>query len=148
MADRSSRPHASPRRTPTRTELRIIKGGVLRRWGPARIAHVLRRAPFTVHRLLTRYGPARRTHADAPPATSYAATNARSQAYWCTSASRSSATSPTVEATGLSAACCRSHDWRDALAAPGIAHKRPRAYRPQTNGKVERFNRVLLTAGT
>ena len=41
MTDRSSRPHASPRRTPTRTERRIIKVRVLRRWGPARIAYLL-----------------------------------------------------------------------------------------------------------
>ncbi|WP_037888082.1 leucine zipper domain-containing protein, partial [Streptomyces viridochromogenes] len=64
MADRSSRPHASPRRTPTRTERRIIKVRVLRRWGPARIAGLLRLAPSTVHRVLTRYALARLTHLD------------------------------------------------------------------------------------
>jgi len=41
-------------------------------------------------------------------------------------------------------ACYRSHAWRDAVAATGTHHKRTRAYRPQTNGKVERFNRTLL----
>ena len=40
--------------------------------------------------------------------------------------------------------CYRSHTWRDALTAAGITHKRIRPYRPQTNGKVERFNRTLL----
>jgi transposase InsO family protein len=40
--------------------------------------------------------------------------------------------------------CYRSHAWRQALAAAGITHKRTRPYRPQTNGKVERFNRTLL----
>ncbi|MER5730739.1 IS481 family transposase, partial [Streptomyces sp. NPDC002138] len=59
MADNSSRPHHSPRRTPTRTERRIIKVRILRRWGPARIAHHLRLVPSTVHRVLTRYRIAR-----------------------------------------------------------------------------------------
>jgi transposase InsO family protein len=55
MADRSSRPHTSPRRTPTRTERRIIKVRLARRWGPARIAGLLRLNPATVHRVLVRY---------------------------------------------------------------------------------------------
>jgi transposase InsO family protein len=41
-------------------------------------------------------------------------------------------------------ACYKSFPWRDALAAGQITHKRIRPYRPQTNGKVERFNRTLL----
>jgi hypothetical protein len=64
MSDRSSCPRTSPRRAPTRTERRIIKVRVLRRWGPARIAHLLRLVPSTVHRVLTRYGLARLTHLD------------------------------------------------------------------------------------
>lgn len=59
MADRSSRPQRCPRRTPTRTERRIIKVRVLRRWGPARIAYLLGLHPSTVHRVLTRYRLAR-----------------------------------------------------------------------------------------
>jgi transposase InsO family protein len=41
-------------------------------------------------------------------------------------------------------ACYRSHLWRDTLTTAGITHKRTRAYRPQANGKAERFNRTLL----
>ncbi|MET9422243.1 leucine zipper domain-containing protein, partial [Streptomyces sp. NPDC006540] len=48
MADRSSRPLTSPRRTPSRTERRIIKVRLTRRWGPARIAHLLGLVPSTV----------------------------------------------------------------------------------------------------
>ncbi|PRY42845.1 integrase-like protein [Umezawaea tangerina] len=40
--------------------------------------------------------------------------------------------------------CYKSLLWRDMLVTAGIAHKRTRPYRPQTNGKVERFNRTLL----
>jgi transposase InsO family protein len=39
--------------------------------------------------------------------------------------------------------CYRSHDFAAVLQAAGIKHKRTRPYRPQTNGKVERFNRTL-----
>lgn len=40
-------------------------------------------------------------------------------------------------------ACYRSHAFASAL-GEDVAHKRTRPYRPQTNGKVERFNRTLL----
>src|SRR3954464_8705445 len=66
MCDRSSRPHHSPRQTPTRTERRIIKVRVLRRWGPARIGFLLGIAPSTVNKVLARYGMAKLRWLDRP----------------------------------------------------------------------------------
>jgi hypothetical protein len=55
LADRSSRPTSSPRRTPSRVERRVVGLRVSRRWGPARIAFRLRMAVSTVHKILRRY---------------------------------------------------------------------------------------------
>ncbi|MDQ1422279.1 MAG: hypothetical protein QOJ52_4241 [Acidimicrobiaceae bacterium] len=40
----------------------------------------------------------------------------------------------------------KSHAWRGACVELGVVHKRTRPYRPQTNGKIERFHRTM-TAG-
>ncbi|WP_327066283.1 IS481 family transposase [Kitasatospora sp. NBC_01302] len=210
MTDRSSRPHHSPRRTPTRTERRIIKVRVLRRWGPARIAYLLRLNPATVHRVLTRYRLARLAHLDratSRPIRRYehsapgelvhvdikklgnipdggghktlgrqAGRKTRSGAGYSylhnavddhsrlayseiladerkeTAAAFWTRANEFLARAGITVkrvltdngSCYKSHPWRDVLAAAGITHKRTRPYRPQTNGKVERFNRTLL----
>ena len=210
MADRSSRPHHSPRRTPTRTERRIIKVRVLRRWGPARIAYLLGLNPATVHRVLTRYrsrppgppGPrhrpgdpplrtrrpgdlvhvdikklgnipdggghkalgrqaGRKNRAKAGMSFLHNAVDDHSRlayseiladekketaaGFWQRAHAFFAAAGITVERVLTdNGSCYKSHLWRDALAAAGITHKRTRPYRPQTNGKVERFNRTLL----
>jgi transposase InsO family protein len=38
----------------------------------------------------------------------------------------------------------RSRAFREAIADLGASHRLTRAYRPQTNGKAERFNRTLV----
>jgi transposase InsO family protein len=223
MADRSSRPHSSPRRIPTRTERRIIKVRVLRRWGPARIAYLLGLNPSTVHRVLVRYGLPRLAHLDratATPVRRYERStpgellhvdvkklgnipdggghkilgrakgtrnstasapipnNAKSTrtklgyAYLHTALddhSRLAYTEILADETKETATafmtraldyfkqigvttervltdngpCYKSHLWRDLLQDNDIKHKRTRPYRPQTNGKVERFHRTL-----
>jgi transposase InsO family protein len=216
MADRSSRPHRSPRRTPTRVERRIIKVRVVRRWGPARIAYLLGLHPSTVHRVLARYRLARlawldratgrvvRRYEHAHPGdlvhldvkklgkipdgggwrvlgraagkrnkhkhnpgshpvigyhylhsalddhsrltysellpdeqgTTAAAFWRRAQAYF-------SGCGITVERVLTdNGACYRSHAFDQAL-TPTVTHKRTRPYRPQTNGKIERYHRTL-----
>jgi transposase InsO family protein len=40
--------------------------------------------------------------------------------------------------------CYRSQLWHQTCQQLAITHKRTRPYRPQTNGKVERFNRTLV----
>jgi len=221
MADRSSRPHRSPNQTPTRTERRIIKVRVIRRWGPHRIGYLLGLHPSTVHRVLTRYGLAKLRWLDRPtgrvirrmtqtscgelvhvdvkklgkvPAGGGWRMLGRTQGNHNASADRSSgrrskrgcplgghhflhtaidgysrlaysevlpderketAAAFWVHANAYfielgikvrkvltdNGSCYRSHAFKEALG--DIEHRRTRPYRPQTNGKVERFHRSL-----
>ena len=225
MNDRSSRPHRSPERTAARTEHRIVKVRVLRRWGPARIAFLLGLNPATVHRVLTRYHCARLAHLDRATGrpirryehdrpgdlihvdikklgnipdggghrahgralgshnssahrdptrprkvhgranlgyqylhnavddhsrlayTEILADETRESAadFWTRAHAFFAAHGITVKRVLTdNGSCYRSHLWRDTLTNAGITHKRTRPRRPQTNGKVERYNRTML----
>ena len=50
--------------------------------------------------------------------------------------------SPSLKRLTDNGSCYRSHLFADALG--DVIHRRTQPYRPQTNGKVERFNRTLL----
>jgi transposase InsO family protein len=230
MVDRSSRPRHSPNQLPQRTERRIVKLRVSRRWGPARIAYRLGLNPSTVHQVLVRYrcprlkwtdpatgtriktssrdknryehaAPGDLVHVDikklgrippgggwrmfgrgsaqdqragasrdrtartgASPSRGYLylhhAVDDHSRlayseilgderketaaAFWKRAQAFFAAHGITVKAVLTdNGACYRSHLWAKTL-GQAIKHRRTRPYRPQTNGKVERFNRTLL----
>ena len=65
--------------------------------------------------------------------------------FWCRARAWFAAHGITVRAVLTdNGSCYRSKLWAKTLTASGIKHRRTRPYRPQTNGKVERFNRTLL----
>ncbi|WP_203737957.1 IS481 family transposase, partial [Actinoplanes italicus] len=64
MADRSSRPHHSPNRTPRPVERRVLHLRRSQRLGPVRIGWRLGLAASTCHAILRRAGAARLAHLD------------------------------------------------------------------------------------
>lgn len=219
MADRSSRPHRSPRQIPQRLERRIIALRFVRRWGPHRIGYHLRIPRSTVGRVLERYSmpllhhldqatglPVRRprplryeratagelVHVDIKKqgripdggghrfvgrqlgkqhnnthgrggrgyaflhhavddhsrlAYSEILDDERKETaagFWLRANAFFADAGITVTAVMTdNGACYRSRDFAAALGS--IKHVWTRPYRPQTNGKVERFNRTLAT---
>ena len=66
-------------------------------------------------------------------------------AFWCRAVTALAAQQIVIERVLTdNGPCYRSRLWAAACADTGVVHKRTRPYRPQTNGKVERFHRILL----
>jgi transposase InsO family protein len=204
LADRSSRPHCSPRQTPALVEQAILRARAELRVGPHRLGWALGLAASTVHAVLRRHGcsrlrqpdrgsvvryererPGELLHVDVKKlgriiATGHRITGDRStaahgKAGWLyVFAAIDDATrlgfarvypdETTASALAFLEECerfyhrhgitiervltdngkCFKRRWQDGCAARTIKAKRTRPYRPQTNGKVERFIRTLL----
>ena len=224
MADRSSRPHSTPRRTPPAVVRRIVSLRWRLRLGPVQIAHRLGLAASTVHAVLVRCRLNRLRHLDRATGEPirryehphpgsllhvdvtkfgnipdggghrYVGRHAGSRNSRAT-ANRTGHRTPSrhprlgtafvhtvvddhsriayaeihddekaVTAIGVleravawfaargvttervltdNGSAYKSHAWRDACAELGIKPKHTRPYRPQTNGKAERFHRTL-----
>jgi len=104
MADRSSRPHHSPRRTPAPVVRRIVHLRWTQRLGPAQIAPQVGLAPSTVHAVLSAAASVAWPILTGPAASRSAATSTTIPASWSMSMSRSWATSRPGVATGSWAA--------------------------------------------
>ena len=174
MNDRSSRPHHQPRRTPAEIEMEVLRLRREHRIGPLRLAVRCHIAASTAHRILQRHGqpplraldratgaPVRRyerarpgelVHIDVKKlgripdtedlpdetAPTCAAFLVRATAYFASLGIR-------IERVLTDNAWAYSKNtWRDTCRDLGISPRWTRPWRPQTNGKVERFHRTLL----
>jgi transposase InsO family protein len=204
LADRSSRPRRSPRRTPPAVEQAVLRARAELRLGPHPLGWALGLAASTVHAILRRHGcsrlkprqprevvryererPGELLHVDVKKlgriirpghrVTGDRAKRAKGKAGWqyvfaaIDDATRLGFARIYPEETADSAlaflaACdrfyaghgiriervltdngtCFKRRWGEGCARLGIAVRKTRPYRPQTNGKVERFIRTLL----
>lgn len=205
LADRSSRPHHSPRRTPTVVEQAILRARSELAEGPHVIGWALGVAASTVHAVLRRHGrsrliggaprenvvryersrPGELVHVDVKKlgrilepghrVTGDRRRRAQGRAGWqyvyvaiddhsrlgfaavLPDEKSESAISflgqlvrfyaqhgIRVERVLTDNGTCFKRRWAEACAAHAITVKKTRAYRPQTNGKAERFIRTLL----
>jgi transposase InsO family protein len=215
LADRTSRPHHTPRRTPPHLEQQILTLRTTGRLGPARIAGILGLPASTVHRVLTRHHVPRLAWLDRPTGTpirryersrpgelihidvkklgrlregggwrahgrdsdahratrgaarvgyeyvhaaiddhtrlAYAEIHPDETATTCAGFLTRAAAWFTRHGvvriervmTDNALAYRRSHAFRQAVSELGAVQRFTRSYRPQTNGKAERFNRTL-----
>lgn len=158
MEDRSCRPHRSPARLTRRTERRIIALRHNRRWGlacsrtglssrpgrgPSQGPHPRRRGSPVggyryIHHAIGDYSRLVYSEIlDDERKETAAGFFRRANAFFAYLVI-------TVRAVMTdNGACYRSRAFNQVLSSAGVKHRYTRPYRPQTNGKVERFNRTL-----
>ncbi len=114
MVDRSSRPHRQPNRTPIRSVRKIVHLRWKQRLGQVEIE--------------ARDDETKETATDV----------LKNAVAWF--AARGVTVHRVLSDNG---SCYKSYLWRDTCTELGITPKKTRPYRPQTNGKIERFHRTL-----
>ena len=151
LFDRSSRPKTSPNETPPECQRRIIELRKQRRWGAAHIGHEVGRAGSTVQRILISEGLGRLDSGDratADPIVRYQRDRPGELVHVDVKKLAGIPDGGGWRIHGRvitdNGSCYRSRLWRDALEHAGITPKFTRPYRPQTNGKVQRFHPILL----
>ena len=205
LADRSSRPHTSPRRTPAVVEEAILRAREQLREGPHQVGWAVGVAASTVHAVLRRHGRSRLVSRPRPEdviryeharpgdlihvdikklgrilkpghrVTGDRRGQAKGKAGWqhlfvaIDDHSRLAFASVYPDETADSATAfldellrfygshgirvervltdngsCFKRRWADACTTHGVKVKKTRPYRPQTNGKAERFIRTML----
>ena len=170
FADRSCRPHRSPRRSSDALEATVLELRVEQRWGPDRIGPWLGIPVSTVHRILRRHGAHRLAHLFPKPRRSFGrfGTLAPGELIAIDMASRlaylelRAGEGPDDSIAFLRAALAffdangvrvrrvlsdngNGYKLRFDLACRelGIRHTRIRPYHPWTNGRVERLNGTI-----
>jgi hypothetical protein len=131
MADRSSRPHHAPRRTPALVVRRIVHLRWAQRLGPAQIAAQVGLAPSTVHAVLVRCRISRLGDLDRATGQPSVATSTAIPATWSMSMSRSWATSPPV-----------------APPVPGPRRRRTQPPADRSSGQRSRYRNALTGHGS
>jgi transposase-like protein len=141
LEDRSSRPRRCPSKTSPKVERRVVALRRRDQVGPARLASRVGIPASTLHRILQRHGVSRLSDLDRKG-------GRVDQAHRDLLPGASSSTLTSKQAKrSLPAGRWYSKNFAAELVKDAIKHTFTKPYKPQTNGRVERFKRTCSTNG-